>query len=110
MIFNRDARHRDIQTFPLLSERICVVVRNQKALVIHHLRHLKAYWGGGADHHLRACNKAHILEHSVLHLREHKWNSANTPLEQIRMVAHLPELHNEIHQILNLSLRGSKLE
>lgn len=46
----------------------------------------------------------------MLHLREHKRNPSNTPLEQIWMVTDLPELHNEVHQILNFSLRRSQLK
>lgn len=100
--FDRDTAKADIFVRNQLLECLSWVVGDKAQLIKDHFGHL-------------VTNRIFILRSYIWAIREHcvgldtdlescesDWDLCVSELKQVRMVAHFPQVHHNVHQVLNL--------
>lgn len=93
-----------------LGEGLCPIVARDKALIENQLGHGERDWILELRSNRGVVSNGIDRHHSNVKVSERVGIPLNLSLEQIWMVAHFPELHNKIHQILHLLLVFSECE
>lgn len=102
MGFDRDIAETHILVGNQFLECLSWVVRDKAELIEDHLRHL-------------VTNRIFILRSDIGMIRKHyvgldadlessesDWDLCVSELKQVRMIAHFPQVHHDVHQILDL--------
>ena len=103
MRLGTDRGKGDVLIWNQFGESACSRVINEEALVKDKFWNLKFNWICDLSSDFGRRLELRIRLDSNLHLTKNEGLSANLSLEKIRMVAYLPKLHHQIHQIFHLS-------
>ena len=87
-----------------------MIIADEEALIEEKLRDLKVNRILHLSSQFRNCVEEWVRLHPYLQFLKRERNTPNPSLKELRMIADLPELHHEVHQILHLGLTFNKFE